>query len=143
MPRLGRAVLSMTMGVVKPVTEEPTIIISDTASTLSDAASTHSEGDEEATERTPLVVKPESISSRRRFSPFERASVLRRVSPLAVASVLGLVVGCVPVLKRNVVGEGSAVWQTGGVAFSVLGWSFAVVEMVGIGAGLHAAGRKT
>jgi hypothetical protein len=130
------------MGVVKPVTEEPTIIISDTASTLSETVSADS-GDEEATERTPLVVKPESISSRRRFSPFERASVLRRVSPLAVASVLGLLVGCVPVLKRNIVGEGNAVWQTGGVALSVLGWSFAVVEMVGIGAGLRAAGKTS
>lgn len=139
-----RSVLSITMGVVKPVSEEPTIIISDAASTYSEATdSIHSDEGQEATERTPLVVKPESIASRHRFSPFERVSVVRKVSPLAVASALGLVVGCVTGLKTSVAGESSAVWQTAGVAVSVLGWSFAVVEMVGIGAGLRAAGRKT
>lgn len=126
------------MGVIKPVVEEPTIIIDDTSS---ETASIHSA--EDATERSPLVVKPESITSRRRFSPFDNASALRSVSPLAVAAVGGLLVGCVPWLRTRVAGEDSSAWQTVGVALGVLGWAFPVVEIVGIGAGLRAAGKRT
>lgn len=129
------------MGVIKPVVEEPVMVIDETP-TFSETASTHSTTND-VTERTRLVVKPESITSRRRFSPFDYTSALRSVSPLAVAALGGLIVGCVPWLRNRVAGEGSSAWQTVGVALGVLGWAFPAVEIVGIGAGLRAAGKRT
>lgn len=121
------------------------IIEEDTASVYdNDSASSDVDVAEESNERTPLVVKPESItSSRRRFSPFQKVSAFRSVSPLALAALGGLLVGLVPGIKHRVAEDSSSVWQTAGMAVVALGMVFPVVEMVGMGAGLRAGGKRS
>jgi hypothetical protein len=141
----ARSVLSLCFGVVKPVVNEPIPTIEDDSASIyshhSVSSSEHDIIHPQPTEQTPLVSKPASIASTR-SSPCQKRSILRFVSPLAVAALAGLLVGLVPGIKHRVADEGSSFWQTFGVALISLGMAFPVVEMLGIGAGLRAGGKN-
>ncbi|KAJ9120329.1 hypothetical protein QFC24_005283 [Naganishia onofrii] len=139
----ARAVLSFATGVVKPVVVQlEDIPEGEGASVLEhDEDSAESDVDEhpEATESTPLVAKQWTGSP---YSPRRLTAPLSAVSPLAFASLAGLVVGLIPGVKHRVADDTSSFWQTFGVAILFLGMVFPVVEMLGIGAGLKAGSKK-
>ncbi|ORY23711.1 mitochondrial carrier domain-containing protein [Naematelia encephala] len=89
---------------------------------------------EEPTERTPLVAyKAPSPASYKFF-----------VTPLLIAVVLGLFIGLIKPLQRLLIGDGwtertpSGLWQSIGYGIILLGTTFAVVDMIGVGASLRA-----
>ena len=97
---------------------------------------------EDATERTPLVTPAQSY-------PISRdASVLTFFSPILVSALLGLFIGIIKPAQRGIVGvgaddsDGSWVWQSIGSGLVLLGAAFALVEMIGIGAGIRAGEAK-
>lgn len=96
------------------------------------------EGDaEEADERTPLVARSKPTDSQSL-----RAKLL---SPLALAAVVGLLVGLIKPLQRVIVGDvetgGNWFWLSVGSALIALGSTFAVVDTLALGAGIR-AGEK-
>jgi hypothetical protein len=98
--------------------------------------SVHDDELEDATERTPLIA---SSSPRR---------VATQLSPLFVSAIIGLLIGLIKPAQRGIVGvgaddsDGSWAWQSIGSGLVLLGGAFAVVEMVGVGAGIRAGEKK-
>lgn len=92
---------------------------------------------DEADERTPLVARHKPTDPQ----PL-RAKLL---SPLSLAAVAGLLVGLIKPLQRVVVGDadsgGNWFWLSVGSALIVLGSTFAVVDILALGAGIR-AGEK-
>lgn len=102
---------------------------------------------EEATESTPLI-----NSSAQQGPPGTTRKALvvfTYFSPIFVAAILGLLIGLIKPAQYGIVGAGSNesngtwAWQSLGSGFVVLGSAFAVIEMVGIGAGVKAGEKKT
>lgn len=94
---------------------------------------------EDADERTPLV-NPTTAKTVNKRTVF--LSTVQ--SPILIAAVVGLVIGVIKPLQRVVVGtgvegsDGSWLWQGIGLGVVFLGSSFALVETLGVGAGLRA-----
>lgn len=108
-----------------------------------DVSSTLSDDLEDPNESTPLV-KGAAASSRK-----ERAKrFLFSGSPVAIASIVGLLIGTIPFLKDKLVqadvevADRTWIWKCFGVALVVMGQAFPVVELLGIGAGLKAGSSK-
>ncbi|KAJ9112236.1 hypothetical protein QFC22_006320 [Naganishia vaughanmartiniae] len=139
----ARTVLSLATGVVKPVVVQLEEIPEGEGASVLEHTNDDSESEldehAEASESTPLVAKRWTGSP---YSP-RRFTALSAISPLAIASVSGLIVGLIPGVKHRVADDSSSFWQTFGVAILLLGMVFPVVEMLGIGAGLKAGGKKS
>ncbi len=94
---------------------------------------------EDATERTPLITP--ALHSQPKPA---HVVILSLLSPIVVATILGLAIRLIEPLQRSIVGvgaddsDGSWVWQSIGSGLVLLGAGFAVVEMLGIGAGIRA-----
>ncbi|WWD22912.1 hypothetical protein CI109_107407 [Kwoniella shandongensis] len=94
---------------------------------------------EEADERTPLVSPTTSKIVNKRTILLSTVQ-----SPILIAAVIGLVIGIIKPLQRVVVGtgvedsNGSWLWQGVGLGLVFLGASFALVETLGVGAGVRA-----
>lgn len=106
-----------------------------------DASSMLSNELEDANESTPLV---KSSSSRK-----ERAKrFLFAGSPIAIASIIGLLIGTIPFLKDKLVqadvevADRTWVWKCIGLALVFMGQAFPVVELLGVGAGLKAGSAR-
>ncbi|KAK8844536.1 hypothetical protein IAR55_006383 [Kwoniella newhampshirensis] len=97
---------------------------------------------DDADERTPLVNPTTSRTVNRR-----KVLLSTVQSPILIAAVVGLLIGLIKPLQRVVVGtgvedsDGSWLWQSIGLGLVFLGASFALVETLGVGAGLR-AGEK-
>ncbi|WVW81419.1 hypothetical protein I302_103412 [Kwoniella bestiolae CBS 10118] len=95
------------------------------------------EDDEDVDERTPLVGFKRNIRS-------THSLLAKTRSPIFIATVLGLLVGLIKPVQRFIVGadEGDTwLWGSVGLALRFLGGAFALVEIIGIGAGIR-AGEK-
>jgi hypothetical protein len=94
------------------------------------------EEDEDPTERTPLV-RSSSGTSPKQSSRYDVLQHL--VHPIFTPAVLGLLVGCIKPIQSYVFGlnvnDTSGTWVWNGIGF-------AIVEMVGIGAGIRAGEKK-
>ena len=91
--------------------------------------------DEHASESTPLVTRTEAEKTRTRALDIA-------LNPILLSIVLGLLVGLVPFLKHNVVGDEGArsgFWQSIGLGLQWLGGTYAVVEVIGHGASMRAS----
>ena len=95
---------------------------------------------EDATERTPLVRSPDS-------KPLGGPTTARSaiVSPLFLASVLGLFIGLIKPVQRVIFGlslersEGNWTWQAIGSGLQILAVAFVAVDILSTGATVKAA----
>ncbi|WRT63345.1 uncharacterized protein IL334_000250 [Kwoniella shivajii] len=96
------------------------------------------EDDEDADEHTPLV------GSRRNSKSIITAFAVAR-SPIFVSAVLGLLIGLIKPVQKFIVGtqDGGDTWLWGslGLGLRFIGGAFALIEIIGIGAGIR-AGEK-
>nr|XP_019006139.1 mitochondrial carrier protein [Kwoniella mangroviensis CBS 8507]OCF69600.1 mitochondrial carrier protein [Kwoniella mangroviensis CBS 8507] len=95
------------------------------------------EDEEDADERTPLVGFKRNIRS-------THSLLAKTRSPIFIATVLGLLVGLIKPLQRFIVGTDDGdtwLWGSIGLGLRFLGGAFALVEIIGIGAGIR-AGEK-
>lgn len=98
---------------------------------------------EDATERTPLVTP----AAQSHPEP-TRAALLSLSSPVLFSAIVGLLVGLIKPVQRTIVGvgadnsNGSWAWQSLGSGLVLLGAAFALIEMIGIGAGIRAGEKQ-
>ncbi|WWC67195.1 uncharacterized protein I206_101102 [Kwoniella pini CBS 10737] len=95
------------------------------------------EDEEDADEQTPLV------GGKRNIKATHKLLLLTR-SPVFAATLLGLFVGLIKPVQRFIVGTDQSdtwLWGSVGLALRWLGGAFAIVELIGIGAGIR-AGEK-
>jgi hypothetical protein len=97
--------------------------------------------DDEATELTPLVHSntPTKQSIQR--------IVLRHLSPVSIATIFGLLIGVIKPIQRLVVGDvtdqrWTSGWQSLGTGITLLGASFALIEIFSKGAGIRAGEKR-
>ena len=94
--------------------------------------------EEDANERTPLV----SSAAKNSSQPTPREILL---SPLFIASVLGLFIGLIKPIQRVVFGltldytQGNWTWQAIGSGLYVLSIAFVAVDLIGTGATVKAS----
>ncbi|OCF34749.1 mitochondrial carrier protein [Kwoniella heveanensis BCC8398] len=96
--------------------------------------------DLEADERTPLVA---SLNKEKTPATIARSVLL---SPIILATLLGLLIGLIKPVQRFIVGqggpEGTWIWGSVGLGLRYLGGVFALLEIIGIGAKIRAGANK-